>query len=112
MEFKYLKKGGTVNGKQVPNNSDENVIPTKNEGGTDMNPKFWKKEKPKLQPKKEVKKPEPIYKPKTKVETKEKGGKMGKKCSCGCAMKITKNEKGGLIEACSCKCGGKLKNKK
>ena len=110
MEFKYLKKGGTVNGKPVPNDNDENVIPTKNEGGTDMNPKFWKKEKPKLQPKKETK--EPIYKPKPKIETKEKGGKMGKKCSCGCAMKITKNEKGGLIEACSCKCGGKLKKKK
>lgn len=62
----YLQKGGKVNGKTAPNDNDENVIPTKNEGGTDMNPKFWKKDKPKLQPKKENKKVEPIYKPKVK----------------------------------------------
>ena len=98
MEFKYLKKGGKVNGKTIPNNSDENVIPTKEEGGVDMNPNF-KKIKPK-----QTTKPAPIYKPKPKVETKEKGGKMGKKCSCGCAMKISKNAKGGLIESCACGC--------
>ena len=98
MEFKYLKKGGKVNGKTIPNNNDENVIPTKEEGGVDMNPNF-KKIKPK-----QTTKPAPIYKPKPKVETKEKGGKMGKKCSCGCAMKISKNAKGGLIEACACGC--------
>ena len=98
IEFKYLKKGGKVNGKTIPNNYDENVIPTKEEGGVDMNPNF-KKIKPK-----QTTKPAPIYKPKPKVETKEKGGKMGKKCSCGCAMKISKNAKGGLIEACACGC--------
>ena len=98
IEFKYLKKGGKVNGKTIPNNNDENVIPTKEEGGVDMNPNF-KKIKPK-----QTTKPAPIYKPKPKVETKEKGGKMGKKCSCGCAMKISKNAKGGLIEACACGC--------
>jgi hypothetical protein len=97
MEFKYLKKGGKVNGKTIPNNNDENVIPTKEEGGVDMNPNF-KKIKPK-----QTTKPAPIYKSKPKVETKEKGGAMkkkGKKCSCGCAMKISKNAKGGLIESC------------
>ena len=30
-----------------------------------------------------------------------------KKCSCGCAMKISKNAKGGLIEACACGCNMK-----
>lgn len=101
IEFIFLKQGGKVNGKTVPNNNDENVIPTKNEGGVDMNPNFNKK--PKLKPKQNTK-PTPIYKPKPKVESKEKGGKMGKKCSCGCAMKISKNAKGGLIEKCSCGC--------
>ena len=33
-----------------------------------------------------------------------KSGKKEKKCSCGCAMKISKNAKGGLIEKCSCGC--------
>ncbi len=62
MEFKYLKKGGKVNGKTIPNNYDENVIPTKEEGGADMNPNF-KKIKPKQ-----------TTKPAPKVGTKEKGG--------------------------------------
>jgi hypothetical protein len=101
IEFIFLKQGGKINGKTAPNNNDENAIPTKNEGGVDMNPNFNKK--PKLKPK-QVTKPTPIYKPKPKVESKEKGGKMGKKCSCGCAMKISKNAKGGLIEKCSCGC--------
>lgn len=102
MEFIYLQKGGKINGKVNPNDGDENAIPTKEEGGTDMNPKFTKKLKPK-----QTTKPSPIYKPKAKtekVEEKKKGGKMRKKCSCGCAMKISKNEKGGLIEKCSCGC--------
>ena len=112
MEFIYLQKGGKINGKTAPNDNDEAAIPTKAEGGTDMNPNSWKKSvlKPKQTPKKENK----IYKPKEKTEpvkTNKKGGTMGKKCSCGCAMKISKNEKGGLIETCSCKCGGKLKKK-
>jgi hypothetical protein len=37
----------------------------------------------------------------------KKGGTMkkkSKKCSCGCAMKISKNAKGGLIESCACGC--------
>lgn len=46
-----------------------------------------------------------------KTNSYKKGGKMNKKCSCGCSMKISKNEKGGLIEVCSCKCGGKMKKK-
>ena len=102
MEFIYLQKGGKINGKVNPNDGDENAIPTKEEGGTDMNPKFTKKLKPK-----QTTKPSPIYKPKAKtekVEEKKKGGKMRKKCSCGCAMKISKNAKGGLIEKCSCGC--------
>ncbi len=101
-ESAYLKKGGKINGKVNPNDGDENAIPTKEEGGTDMNPKFTKKLKPK-----QTTKPSPIYKPKAKtekVEEKKKGGKMRKKCSCGCAMKISKNAKGGLIEKCSCGC--------
>ena len=98
MEFIYLKKGGKVNGKTIPNNNDENVIPTKEEGGVDMNPNFKKLKS------KQTTKPTPIYKPKPKVETNKNGGKMGKKCSCGCAMKISKNAKGGLIEACACGC--------
>lgn len=101
IEFIYLKQGGKVNGKTAPNNNDENVIPTKEEGGADMNPNF-KKLKPK-----QTTKSTPIYKPKAKtekVEGKRKGGKMGKKCSCGCAMKISKNAKGGLIESCACGC--------
>ena len=103
MEFKFLKKGGSttmVNGKPIPKDNDENVIPNKSEGGVNMNPKDWKK--PIVKPTKK-----PIYKPKPKtekVEEKKKGGKMGKKCSCGCAMKISKNAKGGLIEACACGC--------
>ena len=102
IEFKYLKKGGKINGKVNPNDGDENAIPTKEEGGTDINPRFTKKLKPK-----QTTKPSPIYKPKVKtekVEEKKKGGKMRKRCSCGCAMKISKNAKGGLIEACACGC--------
>ena len=109
MEFIYLKKGGKINGKVNPNDGDENAIPTKEEGGTDMNPKFIKKLKPK-----QTTKPSPIYKPKAKtekVEEKKKGGKMRKKCSCGCAMKISKNEKGGLIESCACGCSIKKHEK-
>ena len=101
MEFIYLKKGGKINGKPNPNDGDENAIPTKEEGGVDMNPNF-KKLKPK-----QTTKPTPIYKPKAKTEKvgeKKKGGKIGKKCSCGCAMKISKNAKGGLIESCACGC--------
>lgn len=101
MEFIYLKKGGKINGKPNPNDGDENAIPTKEEGGVDMNPNF-KKLKPK-----QTTKPTPIYKPKAKTEKvveKKKGGKMRKKCSCGCAMKISKNAKGGLIESCACGC--------
>lgn len=44
----------------------------------------------------------------------KKGGAMkkkSKKCSCGCAMKISKNAKGGLIESCACGCGMKHVNK-
>jgi len=33
--------------------------------------------------------------------------KKSKKCSCGCAMKISKNAKGGLIESCACGCNMK-----
>ena len=105
MEFIYLQKGGKINGKSAPKDNDENAIPTKEEGGTDMNPKFTKKLKPK-----QTAKPSPIYKSKTKtekVEEKKKGGKMRKKCSCGCAMKISKNAKGGLIETCACGCNMK-----
>lgn len=84
-ESAYYKQGGKI-------------TQTKEERGVDMNSNF-KKLKPK-----QTTKPAPIYKPKPKVETKEKGGKMGKKCSCGCAMKISKNAKGGLIESCACGC--------
>ena len=77
-----------------------------------MNPKDWKKESPKLQAKKEKPKQKYISSDKKELDKKAKGGSMGKKCSCGCAMKISKNAKGGLIEVCSCKCGGKLKKKK
>ena len=114
MNLDFLQKGGKVNGKTAPNDGDEAVIPTAKEGGTDMNPSMWKK-KPELQPKQPVKK-EPTYKlkPKSevkKVEQKKVGGKMKRKCSCGCDLKISKNAKGGIIEVCSCKCGGKMKKK-
>lgn len=49
-----------------------------------------------------------------KIKSKEKGGAMkkkGKKCSCGCAMKISKNAKGGLIESCACGCSMKKHQK-
>jgi hypothetical protein len=84
MEFIYLQKGGKI--------------------ATDSNDKT--KDSKKLTP--PVKKQEPIYKP--KPEVKEKGGTMkkkSKKCSCGCAMKISKNAKGGLIETCACGCNMK-----
>lgn len=44
----------------------------------------------------------------------KKGGIMKpkkKKCSCGCAMKISKNAKGGLIESCACGCNMKKHDK-
>jgi hypothetical protein len=63
--------------------------------------------------------PQPMYAPSrlapatpTTFPRFKKGGmikKKSKKCSCGCAMKISKNAKGGLIESCACGC--KLKNK-
>ena len=114
MKLDFLQKGGKVNGKTAPNDGDEAVIPTGKEGGIDMNPSMWKK-KPTLQPKQPVKK-EPTYKLKPKesvkkVEQKKIGGKMKRKCSCGCDLKISKNAKGGIIEVCSCKCGGKMKKK-
>lgn len=88
MEFIFLQKGGKI--------------------ATDSNDKT--KDSKKLTP--PVKKQEPIYKP--KPEVKEKGGAMkkkSKKCSCGCAMKISKNAKGGLIESCACGCNMKKHEK-
>ena len=43
------------------------------------------------------------------TEEMKKGAKVQKKCKCGCALKISKNEKGGLVETCACGCKNKKK---
>lgn len=72
-----------------------------------------------LQPK-TIQTPQPFLPPRfapaspTTLPTFKKGGSMkkkGKKCSCGCAMKISKNAKGGLIETCACGCSMKKHEK-
>ena len=46
------------------------------------------------------------------LESLKKGGKMKKKCACGCDM-VMKKEKGGkLVESCACGCKPKMKYQK
>ena len=123
----YLKKGGLVPKKEkggktkklLPGTLSGDEIIT-DEVYKDMNPAFWKDHQnelaaKRLAPTKKQKPntnliPEKKDKPELttdKYNKKAKGGLMKpkkKKCACGCAMKISKNAKGGLIESCACGC--------
>jgi len=44
------------------------------------------------------------YDPEHKQMYKTGGTVKKKKCACGCAMKLAKNAKGGLVESCACGC--------
>jgi hypothetical protein len=112
-ETAYLKKGGSVKDKR---GGDETIT----KDYENINPAFWKDHQnelaaKRLAPNKKTKPntsiiPEKKDKPELttdKYNKKAKGGSMPtkkKKCACGCAMKITKNAKGGLIESCACGC--------
>jgi hypothetical protein len=108
-----FKKGGPVKDKR---GGDETIT----KDYENINPAFWKDHQnelaaKRLAPNKKTKPntsiiPEKKDKPELttdKYNKKAKGGSMPtkkKKCACGCAMKITKNAKGGLIESCACGC--------
>jgi len=136
----YLQKGAKVTKpipvlKGKPNPVSDDAVPTKNEGGTDMNPKDWKKGVPntsskdknipsddkQLTPWKKEKggylknktkpKVDPIVEKKdmsTMIKPKmAKGSKMkAKKCLKGCGCGTKLHKNGGILSTvCSC-CGG------